>query len=178
MKNFSVLLHSEFSCVLGGVIYYMSVSGWGGRIWAGEIKACFKPDIIVVYLSWIWDSLVHWAVMCKVWLFPYIKCSPNTESTVIIVMHAIKSFWSLHAGSINENDQLKELLALMKEDLTPAEKIYVRKSIEQHKLGTNKTILQQVQSKVRGWEREDSLCLMHTVQQIETENHLSNLLSS
>ncbi|XP_061299588.1 protein ZGRF1 [Pezoporus flaviventris] len=51
---------------------------------------------------------------------------------------------SLHVGSINENDQLKELLALMKEDLTPAEKIYVRKSIEQHKLGTNKTILQQV----------------------------------
>ncbi|XP_066174450.1 5'-3' DNA helicase ZGRF1 [Sylvia atricapilla] len=51
---------------------------------------------------------------------------------------------SLHAGSGNENEQLKELLALMKEDLTPAEKIYVRKSIEQHKLGTNKTILQQV----------------------------------
>ncbi|NXA61551.1 ZGRF1 protein, partial [Mohoua ochrocephala] len=51
---------------------------------------------------------------------------------------------SLHAGSGSENEQLKELLALMKEDLTPAEKIYVRKSIEQHKLGTNKTILQQV----------------------------------
>ncbi|NXD69120.1 ZGRF1 protein, partial [Eolophus roseicapillus] len=51
---------------------------------------------------------------------------------------------SLHAGSVNENDQLKELLALMKENLTPAEKIYVRKSIEQHKLGTNKNILQQV----------------------------------
>ncbi|KAM4781530.1 5'-3' DNA helicase ZGRF1 isoform 2-T3 [Cyanocitta cristata] len=51
---------------------------------------------------------------------------------------------SLHAGSGNENEQLKELLALMKEDLTPAEKVYVRKSIEQHKLGTNKTILQQV----------------------------------
>ncbi|KAL9852738.1 5'-3' DNA helicase ZGRF1 isoform 4-T5 [Geothlypis trichas] len=51
---------------------------------------------------------------------------------------------SLHAGSGNENEQLKELLALLKEDLTPAEKIYVRKSIEQHKLGTNKTILQQV----------------------------------
>ncbi|KFV48126.1 Uncharacterized protein C4orf21, partial [Tyto alba] len=51
---------------------------------------------------------------------------------------------SLHAGSGNENEQLKELLALMKEDLTPAEKICVRKSIEQHKLGTNKTILQQV----------------------------------
>ncbi|NXT35338.1 ZGRF1 protein, partial [Pelecanoides urinatrix] len=51
---------------------------------------------------------------------------------------------SLHAGSGNENEQLKELLALMKEDLTPVEKIYVKKSIEQHKLGTNKTILQQV----------------------------------
>ncbi|NXF38787.1 ZGRF1 protein, partial [Nyctibius bracteatus] len=51
---------------------------------------------------------------------------------------------SLHAGSGNENEQLRELLALMKEDLTPVEKIYVRKSIEQHKLGTNKTILQQV----------------------------------
>ncbi|KAF2983274.1 hypothetical protein EK904_013512, partial [Melospiza melodia maxima] len=51
---------------------------------------------------------------------------------------------SLHAGSGNENEQLKELLALLKEDLTPAEKMYVRKSIEQHKLGTNKTILQQV----------------------------------
>ncbi|KFP90414.1 Uncharacterized protein C4orf21, partial [Apaloderma vittatum] len=51
---------------------------------------------------------------------------------------------SLHAGSGNENEQLKELLALMKEDLTPAEKVYVKKSIEQHKLGTNKTILQQV----------------------------------
>ncbi|XP_009886490.1 PREDICTED: protein ZGRF1 [Charadrius vociferus] len=52
--------------------------------------------------------------------------------------------YSLHAGSGNENEQLKELLALMKEDLTPVEKMYVRKSIEQHKLGTNKTILQQV----------------------------------
>ncbi|XP_069711214.1 5'-3' DNA helicase ZGRF1 isoform X2 [Phaenicophaeus curvirostris] len=51
---------------------------------------------------------------------------------------------SLHTGSGNENEQLKELLALMKEDLTPAEKIYVRKSIEQHKLGTNKAMLQQV----------------------------------
>ncbi|KAJ7417580.1 hypothetical protein WISP_63752 [Willisornis vidua] len=47
-------------------------------------------------------------------------------------------------GSGNDNEQLKELLALLKEDLTPAEKIYVRRSIEQHKLGTNKTILQQV----------------------------------
>ncbi|NXI55502.1 ZGRF1 protein, partial [Chloroceryle aenea] len=51
---------------------------------------------------------------------------------------------SLHAGSGSESEQLKELLALLKEDLTPAEKIYVRKSIELHKLGTNKTILQQV----------------------------------
>ncbi|XP_071664284.1 5'-3' DNA helicase ZGRF1 isoform X5 [Patagioenas fasciata] len=52
--------------------------------------------------------------------------------------------YSLHAGSGNENEQLKELLALMKEDLTPVERMYVKKSIEQHKLGTNKTILQQV----------------------------------
>ncbi|XP_042668383.1 protein ZGRF1 isoform X2 [Centrocercus urophasianus] len=51
---------------------------------------------------------------------------------------------SLHAGSGNENEQLKELLALMKEDLAPAEKMYVRKSIERHKLGTNKNALQQV----------------------------------
>ncbi|MBZ3876534.1 Protein ZGRF1 [Sciurus carolinensis] len=50
----------------------------------------------------------------------------------------------LHAGSENENEQLKELHALMKEDLTPVERIYVRKSIEQHKLGTNKTLLKQV----------------------------------
>ncbi|XP_068009925.1 5'-3' DNA helicase ZGRF1 [Melanerpes formicivorus] len=51
---------------------------------------------------------------------------------------------SLHAGSGNDSEQLKELLAVLKEDLTPAEKIYVKKSIEQHKLGTNKAILQQV----------------------------------
>ncbi|XP_008565241.1 PREDICTED: protein ZGRF1 [Galeopterus variegatus] len=52
--------------------------------------------------------------------------------------------YSLHAGSENENEQLKELHALMKEDLTPVERVYVRKSIEQHKLGTNKTLLKQV----------------------------------
>ncbi|KAM5191509.1 5'-3' DNA helicase ZGRF1 [Mantella aurantiaca] len=51
---------------------------------------------------------------------------------------------SLHAGSENESEQLKELLALLKEDLTPGEKVYVRKSIVQHKLGTNKTLLGQV----------------------------------
>ncbi|XP_048189561.1 protein ZGRF1 [Perognathus longimembris pacificus] len=51
---------------------------------------------------------------------------------------------SLHAGSENENEQLKELHALMKEDLTPVERVYVRKSIEQHKLGTNRTLLKQV----------------------------------
>lgn len=44
----------------------------------------------------------------------------------------------------------------MKEDLTPAEKIYVRKSIEQHKLGTNKTILQQVQSE--RWDGKARIC--------------------
>ncbi|XP_054342441.1 5'-3' DNA helicase ZGRF1 isoform X5 [Pongo pygmaeus] len=52
--------------------------------------------------------------------------------------------YSLHAGSENESEQLKELHALMKEDLTPAERVYVRKSIEQHKLGTNRTLLKQV----------------------------------
>nr|XP_045371748.1 protein ZGRF1 isoform X5 [Camelus bactrianus] len=52
--------------------------------------------------------------------------------------------YSLHAGSENESEQLKELHALMKEDLTPMERVYVRKSIEQHKLGTNKTLLKQV----------------------------------
>ncbi|XP_072479657.1 5'-3' DNA helicase ZGRF1 isoform X2 [Notamacropus eugenii] len=51
----------------------------------------------------------------------------------------------LHAGVGNENEQLKELHSLMKEDLTPVEKIYVRKSIEQHKLGTNRALLKQVQ---------------------------------
>ncbi|XP_043827956.1 protein ZGRF1 [Dromiciops gliroides] len=53
--------------------------------------------------------------------------------------------YSLHAGLGNENEQLKELHALLKEDLTPVEKIYVRKSIEQHKLGTNRALLKQVQ---------------------------------
>ncbi|XP_054550532.1 protein ZGRF1 isoform X2 [Talpa occidentalis] len=52
--------------------------------------------------------------------------------------------YSLHAGSENENEQLKELHALMKEDLTPVERVYVRKSIEQHKLGTNRALLKQV----------------------------------
>ncbi|XP_074131263.1 LOW QUALITY PROTEIN: 5'-3' DNA helicase ZGRF1 [Sminthopsis crassicaudata] len=53
--------------------------------------------------------------------------------------------YSLHAGLGNENEQLKELHALMKEDLTAVEKIYVRKSIEQHKLGTNRALLKKVQ---------------------------------
>ncbi|XP_069315279.1 5'-3' DNA helicase ZGRF1 isoform X2 [Eulemur rufifrons] len=52
--------------------------------------------------------------------------------------------YSLHAGSENENEQLRELHALMREDLTPVERVYVRKSIEQHKLGTNRTLLKQV----------------------------------
>ncbi|XP_031799865.1 protein ZGRF1 isoform X1 [Sarcophilus harrisii] len=53
--------------------------------------------------------------------------------------------YSLHAGLGNENEQLKELHALMKEDLTVVEKIYVRKSIEQYKLGTNRALLKKVQ---------------------------------
>ncbi|XP_055484271.1 protein ZGRF1 [Psammomys obesus] len=52
--------------------------------------------------------------------------------------------YSLHAGSENESEQLKELHALMREELTPIERVYVRKSIEQHKLGTNRILLKQV----------------------------------
>lgn len=52
--------------------------------------------------------------------------------------------YSLHAGSDNESEQLKELNALLKEELTPIERVYVRKSIEQHKLGTNRVLLKQV----------------------------------
>lgn len=50
----------------------------------------------------------------------------------------------MHAGSENASEQLKELQALMKENLTPVERLCVRRSIEQHKLGTNKTLLRQV----------------------------------
>lgn len=53
-------------------------------------------------------------------------------------------FLSLHAGSENASEQLKELQALMKEDLTSMERVCVRRSIEQHKLGTNRTLLGQV----------------------------------
>ncbi|XP_029419721.1 protein ZGRF1 isoform X6 [Nannospalax galili] len=53
--------------------------------------------------------------------------------------------YSLHAGSENENEHLKELHALMKENLSPMERVFVRRSIEQHKLGTNRTLLKQVQ---------------------------------
>ncbi|KAM3831467.1 5'-3' DNA helicase ZGRF1 [Vipera latastei] len=52
--------------------------------------------------------------------------------------------YSLHADSGSQNEQLKELLALMKEDLSPVEKMYVKKTIEQHKLGTNKASLKKV----------------------------------
>lgn len=148
MKNFKVLLHSEISCV------HLYVSGWGGRAWAGGIKIWFKTSITLVHPSWIRDRLVH---CCKVLLcikydyFSILGVHRTLKALLfsVIVMCVIKSFWSLHAGSGNENEQLKELLALMKEDLTPVEKIYVKKSIEQHKLGTNKTILQQVRSKRR-----------------------------
>ncbi|XP_072439882.1 5'-3' DNA helicase ZGRF1-like isoform X2 [Chiloscyllium punctatum] len=50
--------------------------------------------------------------------------------------------YSLHAGS--DNEELRELQALMKEDLTPVEKMHVRKSIEQHKLGRNRAVLMEV----------------------------------
>uniref|UniRef100_A0A8C4X9E6 GRF-type domain-containing protein n=1 Tax=Erpetoichthys calabaricus TaxID=27687 RepID=A0A8C4X9E6_ERPCA len=50
---------------------------------------------------------------------------------------------SLHAGS--ESEQLRELQSLLKMNLSSVEKIYVRKSIEQHKLGRNKALLREVQ---------------------------------
>ncbi|XP_021102307.1 protein ZGRF1 isoform X2 [Heterocephalus glaber] len=50
----------------------------------------------------------------------------------------------LHAGSENEKEQLKELQAFMKEDLTPAERVHVRRSMEQHKLGATRALLRQV----------------------------------
>lgn len=62
-------------------------------------------------------------------------------------------FLSLHAGSENASEQLKELHALMREDLTPMERVYVRRSIEQHKLGTNRTLLGQVRGPA-GWRRD------------------------
>uniref|UniRef100_G3S9F9 5'-3' DNA helicase ZGRF1 n=1 Tax=Gorilla gorilla gorilla TaxID=9595 RepID=G3S9F9_GORGO len=65
----------------------------------------------------------------------YLKLSRKESSS---------AYSKLHAGSENESEQLKELHALMKEDLTPTERVYVRKSIEQHKLGTNRTLLKQV----------------------------------
>ncbi|EHB10450.1 hypothetical protein GW7_01310, partial [Heterocephalus glaber] len=52
--------------------------------------------------------------------------------------------YSLHAGSENEKEQLKELQAFMKEDLTPAERVHVRRSMEQHKLGATRALLRQV----------------------------------
>ncbi|KAG2466783.1 ZGRF1 protein, partial [Polypterus senegalus] len=51
--------------------------------------------------------------------------------------------YSLHAGS--ESEQLRELQSLLKMNLSSVEKIYVRKSIEQHKLGRNKALLREVQ---------------------------------
>ncbi|XP_067895868.1 5'-3' DNA helicase ZGRF1-like isoform X2 [Heterodontus francisci] len=50
--------------------------------------------------------------------------------------------YSLHAGS--DSEELRELQALLKEDLTLVEKMHVRKSIEQHKLGRNRAVLKEV----------------------------------
>lgn len=55
----------------------------------------------------------------------------------------------MHAGSESASEQLTELHALLKEDLTPRERLCVRSSIEQHKLGTNKTLLRQVGAPLR-----------------------------
>ncbi|XP_067847062.1 5'-3' DNA helicase ZGRF1-like [Heptranchias perlo] len=50
--------------------------------------------------------------------------------------------YSLHAGS--DSEELRELQALLKDDLTLVEKMHVRKSIEQHKLGRNRAVLKEV----------------------------------
>ncbi|XP_069782301.1 5'-3' DNA helicase ZGRF1-like isoform X2 [Narcine bancroftii] len=50
--------------------------------------------------------------------------------------------YSLHAGS--DSEELRELQALIKDDLTPVEKMHVRRSIEQHKLGRNRAMLKEV----------------------------------
>ncbi|XP_038648115.1 protein ZGRF1-like isoform X3 [Scyliorhinus canicula] len=50
--------------------------------------------------------------------------------------------YSLHAGS--DSEELRELQALLKEDLTLVEKMHVRKSIEQHKLGRNRTVFKEI----------------------------------
>lgn len=68
----------------------------------------------------------------------FVKCEVNSGYYFLLLN------FSLHAGSDNESEQLKELHALMKEELTPTERVYVRKSIEQHKLGTNRVLLKQV----------------------------------
>ncbi|XP_054997895.1 protein ZGRF1 [Sorex araneus] len=52
--------------------------------------------------------------------------------------------YSLHAGSESDSEQLQELQALLRADLSPAERVYVRRSLEQHKLGTNRKLLRQV----------------------------------
>ncbi|XP_078262526.1 5'-3' DNA helicase ZGRF1-like isoform X2 [Rhinoraja longicauda] len=50
--------------------------------------------------------------------------------------------YSLHAGS--DSEELRELQALLKDDLTPVEKVHVRRCIEQHKLGRNRALLKEI----------------------------------
>ncbi|XP_072050284.1 5'-3' DNA helicase ZGRF1-like [Amphiura filiformis] len=51
--------------------------------------------------------------------------------------------YSVHAAD-KEKQELKELQEMLKTDLTPCEKLLVRKSIERHRLGKNKELLSQV----------------------------------
>ncbi|XP_059820905.1 protein ZGRF1-like [Hypanus sabinus] len=51
--------------------------------------------------------------------------------------------YGLHAGS--DTEEIRELQALLKDDLTPVEKVHVRRCIEQHKLGRNRAMLKEVQ---------------------------------
>ncbi|XP_072112071.1 5'-3' DNA helicase ZGRF1-like [Mobula birostris] len=50
--------------------------------------------------------------------------------------------YGLHAGS--DTEEIRELQALLKDDLTPVEKMHVRRCIEQHKLGRNRAMLKEV----------------------------------
>ncbi|XP_022807075.1 protein ZGRF1-like [Stylophora pistillata] len=51
--------------------------------------------------------------------------------------------YSVHSTG-GDSQELKELQSLLKTELTPSERIHVRKGIEQHKLGENKRKLSQV----------------------------------
>nr|XP_023420114.1 protein ZGRF1 [Cavia porcellus] len=52
--------------------------------------------------------------------------------------------YSLHAGPGSDSEPLRELQALLKESLTRTERACVRRSLEQHRLGSTRALLRQV----------------------------------